>query len=288
MSTVASLTRHTREIEQHLETLLPQGPLNAPTRYALLGGGKRLRPVLTVTTTELLGGRIEAAFDPACAIEMIHAYSLVHDDLPCMDDDDFRRGRPTLHRAFDEATAVLTGDLLATYPYQVIAEAPQLTSDQRIQLVRLLAVAAGGSGMIGGQRLDTLSEGKSISETALRAIHEAKTGALIACAVEFGGIIAGASNEQLAALRRYGHAIGLAFQIVDDILDVTASEAKHGTAASTDASRGMTTYVSLLGVEGAKSRAEEEIATAHHALSDLSLATSPLADLAQFILDRER
>ncbi len=198
-------------IDAELDRLLPdKTPLERAARYSLLAPGKRLRPKLVLMTAEMLGTSIEKALQPACALEMIHAYSLIHDDLPCMDDDDFRRGQPTLHKAYDEATAVLVGDFLLTYAFEVLADSPNLSAEQKIELIRVLSQAAGGNGMIGGQLLDIQHKG-SVEE-----MHEKKTAALFHAALRFGEIIAGVEDENLGA---FGTQFGLLFQAVDDLLD---------------------------------------------------------------------
>lgn len=206
-------------IDQELERLIPPSSSYYPsllegTRYSLLAPGKRIRPLLTLYTAEMLEkGSKERALQPACALEMVHCYSLIHDDLPCMDDDDVRRGRPTLHKAFNEALAVLAGDYLLTHAFQVLTQAPHLSADQRVSLIQVLSNAAGGEGMIGGQVMD-IEENQDILE-----LHQRKTGALFRCALEFGGIISGASLETRAKLIQFGRQFGALFQIVDDILD---------------------------------------------------------------------
>lgn len=243
-------------IEKRLDQLIPlpetsYRQLYEAARYSLLGGGKRLRPLIALATAEALGATIEDALDPACALEMVHAYSLIHDDLPCMDDDDYRRGRLTLHRVFPEGHAVLAGDFLLTEAFGVIAAAASLTDSQKTALVFTLSQAAGGSGMVAGQVMDLEAEDSPISLHALQQIHEYKTAALLTAAFEFGGIIARAPSQVLESLRLVGRQIGLAFQVVDDILDVVASETKHGKTSS-DENNGKTTYVSLLGLEESK------------------------------------
>lgn len=236
-------------IETHLRSLVSSGDdlCSQAVRYALLGKGKRFRPKLTLAITEILGGAIEDALSPACSIEMIHAYSMIHDDLPCMDDDDMRRGMPTVHRAFPEGIAVLAGDWLLTQAFEVIVDSPNLSPEKKVALTAILAKRAGGQGMIGGQVLDLNAEGKALTLDDLQCIHQRKTGALITAAVEFGSIVAcGHAQERLT---RYGEHLGHAFQIVDDILDVTCGEEKHG--CSSDIKNGKATYVTLLGLQGA-------------------------------------
>jgi geranylgeranyl diphosphate synthase, type II len=281
-------------VEQELERLIPENiaednPLKAAARYSLLGGGKRLRPILALTAFlafDSSGKDLSYALTPACALEMVHTYSLIHDDLPCMDDDDFRRGKPSLHKQFNEALAVLAGDYLLTNAFEVLALAPHVTESQKLKLITSLAQASGGEGMVAGQTLDIEAEGKAIDIDSLQAIHKKKTGALIAASLEFGAILADASAAAQSLLRQFGEKIGLAFQVIDDILDVTASEKKHGKAGSSDAANNKTTYVTLLGIERSKRYAEELYSHALEILEKLPGDTSWLAKLAAFILKR--
>lgn len=271
-------------IDQELHRLLPEKhsrsqTLFAGARHAVLGGGKRLRPLLTLLSVETLGGSVEHALVPACAIELLHTYSMVHDDLPCMDDDDYRRGRPTVHKQFDEGTAVLVGDFLLTYAFELLSTAPHLSSDIRLQLVHILSRQAGGEGMIGGQMMDLSAEGRRLSLEEMAFLHRQKTGCLMVAAVEFGSVIANALPVARTALAGFAEKLGLAFQIWDDILDVTASHEKHGRATSSDASQQKCTYVSLLGIEGAKAAARQ-----HHqqALQMLQLIPGHIHPLVTF------
>jgi len=265
---------------------VPYNKLFQAARYALIDGGKRLRPILTLATAEVFGLDNEAAASPACAIEMIHAYSLIHDDLPCMDDDDYRRGKPSLHKAFGEGHAVLTGDFLLTYAFEIIANDPLLSPEQKISLIALLAKNSGGHGMVGGQIMDIESEGIKIDIEMLRQIHQYKTGAMIAASVEFGGIIARVSPSHREILRRFGSAIGLAFQIVDDVIDVTCSQQKHGRKTSSDEINQKTTYVTLMGLDAAKEAAHELLKEACQQLSHLEHDASLLQGIAKRLVDR--
>lgn len=276
-------------IEDQLDRLVPEQsqPFNQlfqAARYSLLGGGKRLRPILALATCEALGGDEKAALVPACALEMVHTYSMIHDDLPCMDDDDFRRGKPSLHCAFPEGHAVLAGDYLLTYAFEALASAPYLTPQQIVKLVASLAKNAGGDGMIAGQIMDIEANGQNLD--AINTTYRYKTGALISTAVEFGGIIAGASNEQLDTLTTYAHEIGLAFQIIDDVLD--ASEAKRGSQQASDAANGKTTYMTLLGAESSQKIAENLLQSALDRLQTLPLKTERLSDLAYRLVKRQK
>jgi len=272
------------------------GPQQAPSRlhqamrYATLGGGKRVRPLLTFAAGELAGAdgaRLEIA---ASAIEMVHAYSLIHDDLPCMDDDVLRRGKPTVHVEFDEATAMLAGDALQTLAFQLLAERVKdgdpADGDvaRQLEMVHTLAVASGSRGMAGGQAIDLESTGKQLSQTELEYMHVRKTGALISAAVKLGALCAGPCP---AALEQYAHRVGLAFQVVDDILDVEASTATLGKTAGKDSKQGKPTYVSAMGAARAKQFAEELRAGAHAALDAFGGGAQRLRQLADFIVLRK-
>lgn len=276
-------------IDEALDRLLPlsegiHSDLYAAARYAVLGTGKRLRPLIAITTAELLGAPLKTALTPACAIEMIHAYSMVHDDLPCMDDDDFRRGRPTVHRVYSEGHAVLTGDFLLTYAFEVVAKEESLSANQKIALVQLLAKSAGGEGMIGGQLLDIEAPTKNVDFDALKIIHKKKTGALIAAAFICGGIAANVSSAIIGQLEEIGFTLGLAFQIVDDILDVTSSHEKHGKACSSDSQKGKNTSVTLLGLDKAQSEAKELLNKSIAMMQRLPSDMDPLIELSRRLI----
>jgi geranylgeranyl pyrophosphate synthase len=280
-------------IEDELERLVPPGNcphslLHESARYALLGGGKRLRPILTLTVTEIMGGNITTALSPACAIEMIHTYSMIHDDLPCMDNDDFRRGKLTVHKKYSEGVAVLAGDFLLTYAFEVLAKNDHLPPLVKSQLIQTLAHRSGSQGMIGGQAMDITFEGKQISLETLQLLHRNKTAALLTASIEFGAIISNTPPHFHKHLQQFGECIGLAFQIVDDILDVTSSQVKHGKEIASDVLNEKSTYVSLLGLEKAKSCANEFYEKALQALNSLPYETSRLAAIADYILQRER
>lgn len=255
--------------------------LEEAMRYSLFAGGKRLRPALALGAAEMVCGDDSAALPAACALEMIHTYSLIHDDLPSMDDDDLRRGRPTLHKAYDEATAILAGDGLLTMAFDVMAEAGNLAA------LRELAQAAGVSGMAGGQFLDLQSEGSTIPLAALRHLHACKTGALIRGAVRIGAMLGGADAVRLDALTAYAENIGLAFQIADDILDVTGDESAIGKRIGSDAANGKNTYVSLLGLADAQSLAQDAKTQAIEALREFGPEGDGFRALARFIVDRK-
>ena len=277
-------------IEQKLSELIPEknvpyNQLFCAARYSLLGKGKRLRPILTLATVETLGGCIETALFPACALEMIHTYSLIHDDLPCMDDDDFRRGKPSLHRAFSESSAVLTGDYLLTYAFEVIAQAPNLTPLQKIQLIDILAKNSGSEGMVGGQIMDVEAEEKNINLETLQQIHRRKTGALLTASILFGAIIANASKEETQILQQFGQDIGLAFQIIDDVLDVTSAQ-KHGKERSSDIVNQKATYVSLLGIEPSKNIAYKLLNQSLELIQKLNKNIESLESIAKYMIKR--
>lgn len=259
----------------------PYNILMQAARYSLLSGGKRLRPLLMLAVAETLNCRAENALDPACAIEMIHTYSLIHDDLPCMDDDDFRRGKPSLHKAFEESQAVLAGDFLLTFAFEVITNASHLADSQKIALIQTLAKSSGSEGMIGGQVMDIISEGELIGVDFLRDIHARKTGALIKAAIECGAIIAQVSTLEMDFLSQFGHEIGFAFQVIDDVLDVTSSK-------NSDAKNKKSTYVTLLGLDKAKDLAMAHYKSALEKLSQLPYDTFLLADLAEMFVLREK
>jgi geranylgeranyl diphosphate synthase, type II len=259
-------------------------------RYSLLGGGKRLRPILCLLAAEACGADQGLAMPSACALEMVHTYSLIHDDLPAMDDDDLRRGRPTCHKAFDEATAILAGDGLLTLAFEVVARHTRPTS-AIADCVRALAEGAGPSGMVAGQMADLEAEGRGRDDAtieALEAIHRRKTGALLRASLKMGGIVAGADPATLRALEVYGHAVGLAFQIVDDLLDVEGDEAKLGKRVNKDSELGKWTYPGLLGVEGSRARARALAVEAVEALNAFGARGTTLRDLAMDLLERDR
>lgn len=295
------LDQTAQETEAALDALLAPAPLTdeiarparllEAMRYATLGGGKRLRPFLVVETARLFGVEGASAMRVACALEMIHCYSLVHDDLPAMDDDDLRRGRPTAHKAFDEATAILAGDGLLTYAFDVVAD-PATHADPalRAALVLALARAAGLGGMVGGQALDLAAETAAtpLTQAETLQMQAMKTGALLRFAVDAGAILGAATPLQAQALRRYGVALGAAFQIADDILDAEGDAAALGKRAGKDAERGKATLVGLLGLDAARKRCDQLVEEATAALRDTGLgeATGILAEAAHFVAAR--
>ena len=260
-------------------------------RYSLFVGGKRIRPILFLAAGRSVSDApdIEKKTLPAaCALECIHTYSLIHDDLPAMDNDDLRRGQPTCHKKFGEAEAILAGDGLLTYAFALLSNPnlPGPETEIRLQLIAALAHAAGSQGMVGGQYLDIVSEEKNIPFDLLKTIHQSKTGALITAAVRMGALAAQADQEQLKSLTRYGDAVGLAFQIVDDLLDVTASTEQLGKTAGTDTQQGKATYPAFFGKEKTRALAKEAVDNAQKALSSFDERAEPLRALAQYIYKR--
>lgn len=257
-------------------------------RYSLLAGGKRLRPILCLATCELLGGTAEMAMPTACALEMIHTMSLIHDDLPAMDNDDYRRGQLTNHKVYGEDIAILAGDGLLSYAFEFVAtQTTNVPPQQVLQVIGRLGQAVGATGLVGGQVVDLESEGKTeITEERLTFIHTHKTGALLEACVVCGAILAGASVENLERLSSYAQKIGLAFQIVDDILDITATQEELGKTAGKDLKAQKATYPSLWGLEESKRRATELIQQAQAELAPFGEAATPLIAIAQFITSR--
>jgi geranylgeranyl diphosphate synthase type II len=284
------LTKTTDLIENHLNRLIQEQ--NAPfnrlfqaARYSLLGAGKRIRPIIALAACETFQGNVYNALQPACSLEMVHTYSLIHDDLPCMDNDDFRRGKPSLHKAFAEGEAVLAGDYLLTYAFEVLTQAPDLTSEQKLKLIATLSKKSGGEGMIAGQIMDIQKEKTLFSLENLRLMHRYKTGALIEASLEFGGIIAHASDHHMKILQGFGREIGLAFQIIDDILDVSSNNHKHGKAGS-DIINQKSTYVTHLGLEKSQQMAAGLLDSSLSYLKQLPYDTSLLSQLATLLVYR--
>jgi geranylgeranyl diphosphate synthase type II len=257
-------------------------------RYSLLAGGKRLRPALVLAAGEAYGADTDDLMPAACAIEMIHTYSLIHDDLPAMDNDDLRRGRPTCHKAFGEAVAILAGDALLTQAFRVLAaDAPKRDAERQVRVIREVATAAGTvEALIGGQMADIESEGENVDGSTLEYIHRSKTGAMIAASVVVGGIVAGANGDQIEKLRAYGQCIGLAFQIADDILDVTSTSEQLGKTPGKDQATNKATYPAIHGIAVSQTRARELVAEAVEIVSSLGLKTQVLEEIARFIIAR--
>jgi geranylgeranyl diphosphate synthase, type II len=281
-------------VEQALEQYLPasgQYPdiLFESMRYSVFAGGKRLRPILTLAVIETLGGDIHAGLPVACATELIHTYSLIHDDLPAMDNDDYRRGKPTNHKIYGDAIAILAGDGLLTLAFQVLSETkmPEGGETRLLQIIRELAYGAGVYGMVGGQVADLLHEGKKADENMLAFIHKHKTGALIHAAVRMGGLFAGATDEALSALSRYAWNMGLAFQIRDDILDIVGDTEKLGKKVGSDLVHDKSTYVSLYGLNESQHKVNQLTDEAHEALKTLPYDTTILHSIADYLMGRE-
>jgi geranylgeranyl diphosphate synthase type II len=258
-------------------------------RYSVMNGGKRVRPLLVYAACETLEGDLERADGAACAVELIHAYSLVHDDLPAMDDDDLRRGQPTTHKAFDEASAILAGDALQSLAFGVLADRRRNPQDAetRLQMIELLSQAAGPAGMVGGQAIDLGSVGLQLDQQALEVMHRHKTGALIEASVALGALASGSTDElALKALLQYARAIGLAFQVQDDILDVESDTATLGKTQGKDEAHDKPTYPALLGLDAAKDYALELRDQALHVLRPFGNSAEPLRELARYIVER--
>jgi geranylgeranyl diphosphate synthase, type II len=281
-------------VNRTLEDIIPlgRGPavrVMEAMHYSLFAGGKRLRPILCLAGAEAVGGDPSEALPVACALEMIHTYSLIHDDLPAMDDDDLRRGHPTCHKQFDEATAILAGDGLLTEAFRLMAEASRHFSGQQevlLEVIQFIAAGAGYQGMVGGQMLDLLAEGRQVTAKELETIHRLKTGALLTAAVRAGGLLGGGSRQEITLLTNYGEKFGLAFQITDDILDVEGDSTEMGKTAGADAKRRKATYPGLLGPEQAKTWARQLVDSAVADLTPLGERAAPLQELARYLLVR--
>lgn len=284
-------------VDAALEKYCPKAMEFPPTlhqaiRYSVFAGGKRIRPILSMAAFDAVGGKGDEILPFACALEMIHTYSLIHDDLPAIDDDDFRRGRPTCHKAFGEAMAILAGDALLTEAFQLmtncsIQSTPAGGEKLMLDLVNKVAQAAGISGMVGGQVVDIESEGQDVDLATLQYIHTHKTGAMILASVQIGARLGGAEGEILKPYTHYGERIGLAFQIADDILDVEGKPELLGKSTGADLSKRKVTYPALLGIEESKRRARELIDLAIDALSPIGEQAEPLREIAQFIIARD-
>lgn len=289
----AYLESSAQRIDVALDRLLPAESveprrLHQAMRYSLLAPGKRLRPILCLASAEAIGGKTEAVLTPAAAVEILHTYTLIHDDLPAMDNDTLRRGRATCHVAFDEATAILAGDALLTLSFAILSETSCATPYSAVDLVRELAQAAGSTGVIGGQMADIEGEGKPMSLEQLHFIHTHKTGDLIRAAVRLGAMTAGAASDHLAALTSYAEKIGLAFQIADDILNASSTSEELGKSAGTDGRVGKLTYVAAFGIDGARARAQALIEEAKSEVRQLPGHTEPLVALAHYITSRRK
>jgi geranylgeranyl diphosphate synthase type II len=287
------LARRAADVNAWLDRFVPSEAtppekLHRAMRYSLFAGGKRLRPALVLAAGEALGAAPDLLMPAACAIEMIHTYSLIHDDLPAMDNDDLRRGRPTCHRAFGEAVAILAGDALLTQAFRVLAsEAGALDPARQVRVIREIASAAGTvDALIGGQMADIESEGKQVTPAALEYIHRSKTGAMITASVVVGGIIAGGTEIQIERLRAYGERTGLAFQIADDILDVTSTSDELGKTPGKDQAARKATYPAVHGIEASRTRARELVEEACEIVAGLGVEAGALEAIARFVVAR--
>ncbi|MGM9926203.1 MAG: polyprenyl synthetase family protein [Bacillus sp. (in: firmicutes)] len=277
------------ELTKQVEKLAAPEVLKESMIYSLEAGGKRIRPLLVFAVLDAFGKSTKIGLQAACSIEMIHTYSLIHDDLPAMDDDDIRRGKPTNHIMFGEANAVLAGDALLTHSFYVIAamDDPEVSAEQKIAVIKEISRCAGAEGMVGGQTADMQAEGASISLEQLEYIHEHKTGKLLTCSVLAGAILAGASERQKAKLAEFSHHLGLAFQIRDDILDIEGNEEVIGKPVGSDVSNQKNTYPALLTLKGAKDKLEEETNKALAALDSLQLQGDQLVQITNLIARRD-
>jgi geranylgeranyl diphosphate synthase type II len=281
-------------VEEALEHYLPRednipADIYKAVRYSVFNGGKRIRPILCLAATEAVGGDLGPAIPVACALELIHSYSLIHDDLPAMDDDDFRRGKPTCHKVFGENIAILAGDALLTEAFVLLShvEKVRLSAERRLAVIQEIAKAAGICGMIGGQTLDVLSGKSEPNENMLREIHRRKTGALIVAAIKSGAIIVNARKDKIQALAEYGINVGLAFQIADDILNVEGNRELMGKETGSDAAHNKLTYPSLLGMGKAKEKLAKYINAAEASLSGFDERARPLLVIARYIMERK-
>jgi geranylgeranyl diphosphate synthase type II len=289
-----AIVERRRLVDEALDRSLPSEDawpetIHRAVRYSLFAGGKRIRPLLVLAAGEAVGGRTEDLLPLACAVEMIHTYSLIHDDLPAMDDDDLRRGRPTNHKVFGEAMAILAGDALLTRAFHLMAEMPSGAREdvlRRLRVMEILGQACGTAGLVGGQVMDMESEGRDLSAESLDRLHRSKTGALLSACVRGGAILAGTGKDDLERLAQYADAIGLAFQVVDDILDATESATQLGKTAGKDQKASKATYVSVHGLERARQTTRELLDKALSAIAPLGTRAELLAELARLIVER--
>lgn len=288
----AYLRRCSNAVDRALGRLLPSArtkpqTLHRAMRYSLLAGGKRMRPALAIAAAEACGGSLERALPVACAVECVHTYSLIHDDLPCMDDDDFRRGRPTSHKVFGEAVAVLAGDALLAVAFEILADAAPTPRYPTSALLKELARASGSRCLVGGQVADLEAEGGKANASQLKFIHEGKTAAMISASLKMGAMSANATPTHILQLEKFGMALGHAFQVIDDILDCTQSASKLGKSAGKDTRDGKATVPSLLGLEGARVKARSLTSDAKKALAGLGSRAARLHEIADHLLERE-
>lgn len=290
MNRTDDLNKWKRVVEQAMQELIDSSEMPKRLRdamaYSLEAGGKRIRPALVYAVLETYGMSLERGREVAASLEMVHTYSLIHDDLPAMDDDDLRRGRPTNHRQFDEATAILAGDALLTDAFRILTQMP-LSALDIVEIIRIFGLAAGSSGMVGGQLDDMLAEKRNdVTLEELQSIHERKTGALLVYALEAGAILAGASMEDRMHFKQFGRHLGIAFQIQDDILDVIGDEETIGKRVGSDEFNDKTTYPKLLGLEGAKQALDQEVEAAQAAIESLSVPAPLLLEMLSFVVKR--
>lgn len=280
-------------VEEALQRYLPEdgfpSDIYKAVHYSVFNGGKRIRPILCLAAAEAVGGDLVPAIPVACALELIHSYSLIHDDLPSMDNDDFRRGKPTCHKVFGENMAILAGDALLTEAFVLLsrAEKVMLSAERRLAIIQEIAHAAGINGMVGGQALDVISEKTGADETILQDIHRRKTGALIVAAVKSGAVMFNAGKDKIQALTEYGMHVGLAFQIADDILNVEGDSRLMGKGTGSDAARNKLTYPSLMGLQQAKEKLNQHVEAAVTSLADFDERAMPLIVIARYIRDRK-
>jgi geranylgeranyl diphosphate synthase type II len=279
------------KLEDMLQNLQRGGTIIEAMKYSLTAGGKRIRPVLCMAAAEAVGGAQEDVLTAACALEMVHTYSLIHDDLPAMDDDALRRGKPTCHVAFDEATAILAGDALLTLAFEVLSSVPITDSNHAVKwlhVIRKISTAAGYQGMIQGQMLDIAAEGRKLTVDELETMHALKTGALIQASLQCGALLGGAKNSQMTDLDAYARNIGLAFQVADDILNVEGNPAVMGKAVGSDRLHAKSTYPSILGLKASKHFSQKLVRQALQAIETFDQNADPLRALATFIIERKR
>jgi len=289
------LSPHLKDIRGHIDTALSNQlhsrgaesePLLEVMRYALLGGGKRIRPLLVCCTATSLGGSLEAALLPACAIECIHAYSLIHDDLPAMDDDDLRHGKPSCHRAFGEAQAILAGDALQSLAFEILSQPGSQSAERQLAMTRVLSAASGSQGMVGGQWLDIVNTGSAIDAATLEHMHRRKTGALIAAATEIGALASECTATTTTQLKHFGEQLGLIFQLVDDLLDISESSHTLGKPAGSDIESGKNTYPALFGVRGTQNQISGLVRDCEETLESLGIERGELGELLQLVVER--
>src|SRR4051812_20904598 len=292
MELTSYLTARQKEVDRALDRYLPKASVSPATihkamRYSLFAGGKRLRPVLCLAAADACGGSTSAALPLACAVECIHTYSLIHDDLPSMDNDDLRRGRATCHKVFGDGIAILAGDALLTIAFEIAAQAKETRRYDLRQIFQEISIAAGSRKLIAGQVADLEGEGRRINRAQLRYIHENKTAALLTCSVRLGAMAANARASELAAITAFGRALGLAFQVIDDILDVTQTSEKLGKSAGKDVAARKATYPAVIGLEKSRAEARRLTAKAHGALASFGKSADRLREIAKHLLARE-